>query len=94
MKKRNSLLQIINSIDNSEENKSTAKNLGLKNHILKIMNEKMDVFKLSQLYYKIHNINKLSQDNTLKLLERAKVAMNKFKKLSQSENNANKNMQK
>ena len=53
-----------------------------------------EVFKLSQLDYKIHNINKLSQDNTLKPLERAKVAMNKFKKLSQSENNANKNMQK
>ena len=83
--KVNSLLQIISSIDNNEENKSIAKNLGLNNNILKIMNEKMDAFKLSQLDYKIHNINKLSQDNTLKPLERAKVAMNKFKKLSQSE---------
>ena len=80
-----SLSQVINSIDNSEDNKRITKNLGLNNNILKLMNNKMDAFKLSQLDYKIQNINKLSHDESLKPLERAKVAMNKFKKISQSE---------
>lgn len=80
-----SLSQIISSIDNSKENQRIAKNLGLNNSILKLMNEKMDAFKLSQLDYKIQNINMLSKDDNMKPIERAIVAMNKFKKLSQSE---------
>lgn len=80
-----SLSQVISSIDNNEDNKRISKNLGLNNNILKLMNSKMDVFKLSQLDYKIQNINMLSKDNNMKPIERAFVAMNKFKKLSQSE---------
>lgn len=80
-----SLSQVISSIDNSEDNKRIAKNLGLNNNILKLMNDKMDAFKLSQLDYKIQNINILSKDDNMKPIERAAVAMNKFKKLSQSE---------
>lgn len=80
-----SLLQVVNSIDDNENNKRIAKNLGLNNNILKIMNQNMDVFKLSQLDYKIQHINQLSKDNSMKPIERAIVAMNKFRKLSQSE---------
>lgn len=80
-----SLSQVISSIDNNENNKRIAKNLGLNVNILKLMNEKMDAFKLSQLDYKIQNVNQLSQDKSLESIERANVAMNKFKKLSQSE---------
>lgn len=80
-----SLSQIINSIDNNDNNKRIAKNLGLNNKILRLMNENMNAFKLSQMDYKIQNINKLAQDNNMKPIERANTAMNKFKKLSQSE---------
>lgn len=80
-----SLSQIVSSIDKSEKNKRIARNLGLNNTILKLMNDKMDAFKLSQLDYKIQNINMLSKDNHMKPIERAIVAMNKFKKISQSE---------
>ena len=80
-----SLLDVVKSIDYTEDNKRIAKNLGLNSIILKLMNDSMDVFKLSQLDYKIQNINKLSHDESLKTLERAEVAMNKFKKISQSE---------
>lgn len=80
-----SLSQVINSINSNENNKRIAKNLELNINVLKLMNNEMNAFKLSQLDYKIQNINELSQDNSLKPLERAKVAMNKFSKISQSE---------
>ena len=80
-----SLSQVINSIDSNEDNKRIAKNLGLSNVILKLMHDKMDAFKLSQLDYKIQNINMLSKDDSMQPIERAIIAMNKFKKLSQSE---------
>lgn len=80
-----SLSDVISTINNSEENKRIARNLGLNNTILKLMNDSMDVFKLSQLDYKIQNINQLAHDEILKPIERANIAMNKFKKLSQSE---------
>lgn len=80
-----SLSQVINSIDNSEDNKRIAKNLGLNSNILKLMNNKMDAFKLSQLDYKIQNINTTSHDETINYIQRAEIAINKFNKLSSSE---------
>lgn len=80
-----SLLEVVNSINANDNNKRIAKNLGLNSDILKLMNDSMDVFKLSQLDYKIQNINQLSLDESLKPIERANIAMNKFKKLSESE---------
>ena len=80
-----SLSQVVNSIDSKEENKRIARNLGLSNKILKMLNENMNAFKLSQLDYKIRNINQLAQDISMEPIERAIVAMHKFKKLSQSE---------
>lgn len=80
-----SLLQVINSIDSNEDNKRIAKNLGLNNNILKLMNDKMDAFKLSQLDYKIQNINTTSHDENLGYIEKAEIAIKKFNKLSPSE---------
>lgn len=80
-----SLSQVISSIDNNENNKRIAKNLELNNNILKLMNAKMDAFKLSQLDYKIQHINSTSHDETIGYIERAEIAINKFNKLSASE---------
>lgn len=79
-----SLSQIIESLDN-ETNKRIAKNLGISKEILQLMNQNMDLFKLSQLDYKIQNINQLSNDPKLTPIERATIVMNKFGKWSQSE---------
>ena len=80
-----SLSQVINSIDNNENNRRIAKNLGLNNNILRLMNAKMDAFKLSQLDYKIQHINSTSHDENIGYIERAEIAINKFNKLSASE---------
>ena len=45
----------------------------------------MDKFILSQLDYKIQNINRLINDEKLNKLERVQIAINKFDKLSESE---------
>lgn len=86
-----SLSQVISSIDNNENNKRIAKNLGLNVNILKLMNEKMDAFKLSQLDYKIQHINSTSHDETIGYIERAEISINKFNKLSSSEYITSKN---
>lgn len=80
-----SLSEIVDTINKDEDNRRIAKNLGLNNDILKLMNEKMNLFILSQLDYKIQNINNLSKDSSINPIERANIAVNKFKKLSESE---------
>lgn len=80
-----SLSEIVDTINKDEDNKRIAKNLGLSNDILNLMNEKMNLFILNQLDYKIQNINNLSKDSRINLIERANIAVNKFKKLSESE---------
>ena len=82
--KVNSLESILNVIDD-EQNNRMANNLGLEKNILSIMLENIDPFKLSQLDYKIQNINSLSNDNSLDKIDRAMVAVKKFDKLSLSE---------
>ena len=82
--KVNSLESILNVID-SETNNRIANNLGLDKNILSIMLDNIDPFKLSQLDYKIQNINSLSNDNTIDKIDRAMIAVNKFDKLSLSE---------
>lgn len=79
-----SLESIINVIEQNI-NKRIASNLGLDKNILKMILENIDPFKLSQLDYKIQNINSLSTDKELTQIERALVAVNKFDKLSISE---------
>lgn len=76
-----------NIIDMSDDinNKRILKNLELDINVLKLIHKNIDPFVLSQLDYKIQNINKLSNDDSLDKIQRALVAINKFDKLSNSE---------
>lgn len=80
----NSLEKIINS-SSDENNNRILNNLGLNVEVLKTILKNIDPFILSQLDYKIQNINDLSKDDTLPEIERAFVAINKFNKLSEAE---------
>lgn len=79
-----SLDDIIELID-EDDNSRIAHNLGLDKNILVLMRKNINLFILSQLDYKIQNINKLSNDKSIKPLDRAIIAVNKFSKLSESE---------
>ena len=79
-----SLEDIIKQINTNDNNKRIAKNLVLKLKILKLLN-RMNAFKLSDLDYKIQNLNTLANDQSVDPLERAKVAITKFSRLSTSE---------
>lgn len=80
-----SLLSIIRSIEDNEENKRIAKHVGLRLSILKLVQQKISVFSLRGLDYKIENLNSLMRDNSLSPMKRAEVAMAKFGRLSSSE---------
>ena len=80
----NSLKNIIDTHDNAN-NQRILDNLELDINVLKLMYKNIDPFVLSQLDYKIQNINNLSNDETLDKIDRALVAINKFDKLSYSE---------
>ncbi len=80
-----SLKDVIYSIKNDDTNKRIAKNVGLKFDILVLMRQRLNPFILSDLDYKIQNINTLLRDDTLEPIERANVAINKFSRLSSSE---------
>lgn len=80
-----SLEDIIRELTKTEENKRIGRNIGLRKSVLQEIQNKMYPFILSKLDYKIQNINSLMRDNTLLPIERAKIAMNKFGRLSSSE---------
>lgn len=80
-----SLDEIIESIESNITNKKLAKNLGLDVYVLKSIRKHIDWAILNQLEYKIQNINNLSKDTSITPIERAKIAVNKFNKLSDSE---------
>lgn len=80
-----SLEEIINHIDNNNNNKRIILNLGLNKNILVLFLENIYPFILSELDYKIHNINSLANDTSVKPVERASNAMKKFSRLSESE---------
>ena len=65
----------------TENNARIIKNLGLNVAVLSALNNNTNKFVLSDLDYKIQNLNKLSNDNTLSPEEKASVAINKFGKL-------------
>lgn len=79
-----SLDDIIEKINTNDSNKRIANNLGLKLKVLQLLST-MNAFKLSDLDYKILNLNSLANDRTVEPLERAKVAITKFARLSTSE---------
>lgn len=75
-----SLSDIIEKME-TEENGRIAKNLGLSKNILTLLNQKTNKFVLSDLDYKIQDLNNLSRATDLAPAERANVAVNKFGKL-------------
>lgn len=80
-----SLEEIIDTIDENDNIKRIARNVGLQKNILQVMQAKCNPFILSKLDYKIQNLNTLMNDTKLKPDERVEVAMNKFGRLSSSE---------
>ncbi len=79
-----SLQQII-EISDEEDNFRIISNLDLNKTVLVLMQANMDKFGLSQLDYKIQNINNLANDVSVEPLERAMTALKKFGRLSESE---------
>ena len=80
-----SIDEIIKTIISDSENRKLAKNLGLNIMVLASIRKHMNWSILNQLEYKIQNINNLARDNTIEPIQRAKIAVNKFNKLSDSE---------
>jgi hypothetical protein len=80
-----SLQEIINAIINDENNLRIATHLNLELGILVLFQEYINPFILSELDYKISNINSLANDTTISPIERASNAMKKFSRLSDSE---------
>jgi len=80
-----SLQEIINVIINDENNLRIATHLNLEVDILVLFQEHINPFILSELDYKISNINSLANDTTITPIERASNAMKKFSRLSDSE---------
>lgn len=80
-----SLEEIITSFSIKEDNKRIAKNLGLDINLLKVIQQKSNPFILQKLDYKIENVNDLIRDTNLLPIERVKIAMRKFGRLSISE---------
>ncbi len=79
-----SIDSIIESLDN-EDNKRIFKNLGIDVNVVKALRNNMDKFMLRILDYKIQNLNKLSNENDLKPIERANIANQKFGRIGESE---------
>lgn len=75
-----SVSDIIDKMD-TEENRRIAKNLGLSKLILSLLNAKSNKLVLSDLDYKIQDLNDLSHSTEMSPEERASVAVKKFGKL-------------
>ncbi len=75
-----SLSDIIAKME-AKDNRRIAKNLGLSKQILTLLNQKTNKFVLSDLDYKIQDLNSLSRATDLAPAERANIAVNKFGKL-------------
>lgn len=80
-----SLQEIIQHIKNNADNLRIASNLSLEITILDLFQKHINPFILSELDYKIHNINSLANDSAISPIERASNAMKKFSRLSDSE---------
>ncbi|MBK7128002.1 MAG: Eco57I restriction-modification methylase domain-containing protein [Crocinitomicaceae bacterium] len=80
-----SLQEVISQIKDNTNNLRIASNLNLDNAILELFQKHLNPFILSELDYKIQNINSLANDLTITPIERASNAMKKFSRLSDSE---------
>lgn len=79
-----SLEEIIVKMD-TPENARIARHIGISKSVLESIQSNINKFILRDLDYKIHNLNKLSHDDTVEPIERASVAVRKFGKLGESE---------
>lgn len=80
-----SLQETINHIKGNADNLRIASNLSLDITILDLFQKHINPFILSELDYKIHNINSLANDTSISPIERASNAMKKFGRLSEWE---------
>jgi len=80
-----SLTDIITEIESNDHNKRISSNLSLPKAILTLFQKHINPFILSELDYKIYNINSLANDKNITPIERASNAMRKFSRLSDSE---------
>ncbi len=80
-----SLQEIINQIKSNSDNLRIISNLNLDKEILALFQKHLNPFILSELDYKIHNINSLANDTAISPIERASNALNKFGRLSEWE---------
>ncbi|WP_237223573.1 Eco57I restriction-modification methylase domain-containing protein [Rothia nasimurium] len=67
------------------ENQRLAKNLAITESVIGRLLKLTDPFKLAQLDYKIQNISRLANDESLAPMDRAMRALNKFTRISDSE---------
>lgn len=80
-----SLQETINHLKGNADNLRIASNLSLEITILDLFQKHINPFILSELDYKIHNINSLANDSAISPIERASNAMKKFGRLSEWE---------
>lgn len=77
--------ELIESIDKNEDNIRIAKKLNLCKEFLVYLRSVMDGNKLGVLEFKIRNLNRLTADVDLTPIDRARTAMRRFCRLSESE---------
>ena len=80
-----SLNEVIQSSKHNKNNKRIMRNVGLETDQLKYLQKHINPFVLSDLEYKINNINDLLSDTTHEPLVRVERALKKFGRLSTSE---------
>ncbi len=80
-----SLEEIIKAINEDSNNLRIATHLNLETEVLALFQKHINPFVLSELDYKIQNINSLANDTSISPIERASNAMKKFSRLSDSE---------
>lgn len=80
-----SLKNIIEAIKEDVNNQRIARNVGIKASELRYLSNQLNPYILSELDYKIKNINELGRDTSLAPLERVERALQKFGRLSVSE---------
>lgn len=80
-----SLNEVIQSSKRNKNNKRIMHNVGLETDQLKYLQKHINPFVLSDLDYKINNINDLLSDKTIEPLNRVESALQKFGRLSVSE---------
>lgn len=84
-KPAHSLNDIIVAVDADADNRRIAKHVGLNSRALTYLSKRLNPFHLSDLDYKIQNINDQIRDESVAPTERVEIALNKFGRLSNSE---------